>query len=110
MDGDSLEYKYAHIRISFIVNRPEDVARVIFKIGKNINTDEVFSGTATIQMHRKKLFSVFNGQYEKLLGDKVIINWVGDKSVLKNAKYVTLQIQTSDGVLSNREFTFVRLF
>jgi hypothetical protein len=96
--------RYMEVRMSFRVNRPEQAARIYFKIGKNIGAHDVVSGTATIEMRGKKLFAIYNGTATPLSGDKVTLVWKGDKAKYAGAAYVTLQAQAATGALSGRVF------
>jgi len=102
--------EYAQVCITFLVNRPEQVARVEFKIGENVDTQEVFSGIASVEMHGNKLYAMFNGKPVKLMGDKVTIYWIGEKAIYKDVKYVTIRVQANDGRISDRAFCYVRYF
>jgi len=106
---DSLT-EYSEVYITFLINRPDQAARVDFKIGKEVDSGDVFSGTATIEMRGNNFYAVFDGKSIQLYGDKITIRWVGDKAKYKDAKYVTLRVQANDGTLSDRAFCFVRFF
>jgi hypothetical protein len=102
--------EHMQVRITFLVSRPDQAARVYFKIGRNIDTHEVVYGTAIIEMRGKKLYAIYNGAVTPLSGDKVTLIWKGDKAKYADAGYVTIQVQAATGALSDRIFCPVQRF
>jgi hypothetical protein len=106
---DSVSEK-AQVRITFFVNRPDQIARIDFKIGKTVETGEVFAGTAGIEKRGTKYYSVFNNWYVELKGEKITLYWIGDKAQISNAKYVSVTLQGSDGNYTLPVYSFIRNF
>lgn len=107
---DSSKNQLTKIRITFFVSRPELVNSINVRIGTTPETDEIFNGKVTFEMIGTSYYALFNGIYTKLVADKVVIFWFGDKSKYKVAKYVSIEALENNGTLSNASYTFLRNF